>query len=47
MGDLASELGKRGHEVKVLTATPHYNITQSALDRQPLKRRFGGLFYRS
>src|SRR5262249_15548781 len=24
MGDLASELKKRGHEVKVLTATPHY-----------------------
>ena len=47
MGDLATELEKRGHKVKILTATPHYNVTESALEGQPLKRRLAGLVYHS
>jgi colanic acid biosynthesis glycosyl transferase WcaI len=47
MGDLARELDKRGHTVKVLAATPHYNVTQSSLEAQPLESRFGGLVHRS
>jgi colanic acid biosynthesis glycosyl transferase WcaI len=33
--------------VKVLTTTPHYNVTPSALRDQPLKRRWAGLFHQS
>jgi len=47
MGDLARELRQRGHTVKVLTTTPHYNVNVSALRDQPLKRRWVGLFHQS
>lgn len=47
MADLAIELKKLGHEVSVLSTTPHYNIDQSALYRQPLRRYWGGWVYRS
>ena len=47
MGDLARELAKRGHTVKVLAATPHYNVTQSALEAQPFESMWSGLVYRS
>jgi colanic acid biosynthesis glycosyl transferase WcaI len=47
MGDLARELRQRGHTVKVLTTTPHYNLSASALQGQPMKSRWGGLFKRS
>lgn len=47
MADLAAELRRRGHAVKVLTSTPHYNVTISALQAQPLKSSVAGLFQRS
>lgn len=37
--DLASELKKLGHDIEVLTATPHYNIIPSDIEKQPLKRK--------
>nr|WP_262898734.1 glycosyltransferase family 4 protein [Chitinophaga chungangae] len=42
--DLASELKKMGHEIEVLTTTPHYNIIASDIAKQPLKRK--NLFFK-
>lgn len=47
MADLAVELQKLGHSVSVLSTTPHYNLDQSALARQPLQECWGGLVSRS
>ena len=47
MTDLARQLHRMGHEVTVLTTTPHYNLDEVALKRQPLRRRFLGLVYQS
>ena len=47
MTDLALELKRLGHSVTVLTTTPHYNINQKALERQPMKKRWLGLLYYS
>jgi len=47
MTGLAIELKRLGHEVTVLTTTPHYNIDNAALARQPLRRRWAGLLYES
>lgn len=47
MTELALELQALGHSVTVLTTTPHYNVDPEARARQPLKRRWGGLFYQS
>ena len=47
MTDLAVELKKLGHNVSVLSTTPHYNIDQSSLDRQPMRKCWGGWVYRS
>ncbi|HEY0273305.1 MAG TPA: glycosyltransferase family 4 protein [Chitinophaga sp.] len=45
--DLVSELKKYGHEMVVLTSTPHYNKVEGALAAQPLTKRKGGLYYTS
>ena len=45
--DLALGFQKRGYEVCVLTTTPHFNIIEGALNKQPLQKRFLGLFYQS
>ncbi|PUZ26254.1 glycosyltransferase WbuB [Chitinophaga parva] len=45
--DLVSELKKYGHELVVLTSTPHYNKVESAIAAQPLIKRRGGLYYTS
>lgn len=45
MADLAVGLKKLGHSVTVLSTTPHYNLDQAALDRQPLSPRWGGLVF--
>lgn len=45
MTDLAVELQRLGHRVSVLTTTPHYNLDQAALIRQPLQSRWGGWLY--
>jgi glycosyltransferase involved in cell wall biosynthesis len=47
MTDLALELQSLGHSVTVLTTTPHYNLEKNALARQPMQRRWGGMFYYS
>jgi glycosyltransferase involved in cell wall biosynthesis len=36
-----------GYEVVILTTTPHYNLIETALQRQPLSRKLFGLFYES
>jgi colanic acid biosynthesis glycosyl transferase WcaI len=45
--DLALELKRLGHQVSVLTTTPHYNIDQEALAAQPLEKKWLGLLYYS
>ena len=45
--DLALGFRKRGYEVCVLTTTPHFNLIEGALNKQPLQKRFLGLFYQS
>lgn len=45
--DIALRLKKEGFDVVVLTTTPHYNPDETALKRQPLRRRWGGLYYES
>src|SRR5690606_25771079 len=36
-----------GYEVVVLTTTPHYNVIDDVLKKQPLHKRWGGLYYES
>lgn len=36
-GDIATSLKKAGYEVIVLTTTPHYNVVETQLKKQPLK----------
>lgn len=45
--DLALGFQKKGFEVCVLTTTPHFNLVEEALIKQPLRKRFFGLFYQS
>ena len=45
--DLALELKGIGHDVTVLTTTPHYNIDKQALKSQPLERKWLGILYYS
>ncbi|HEV2130698.1 MAG TPA: glycosyltransferase family 4 protein, partial [Longimicrobiaceae bacterium] len=47
MTDLARQLQRQGHAVTVLTTTPHNNLEAGALARQPLRRVWPGLLYRS
>lgn len=47
MTDLALELKRLGHEVSVLTTTPHYNLDPAAHARQPMRRRAWGLWFES
>jgi colanic acid biosynthesis glycosyl transferase WcaI len=43
--DLVSELKKAGHEITVLTSTPHYNKVPEDIVVQPLIKKKGGLFF--
>lgn len=45
--DIALGLQGKGYEVIVLTTTPHYNLVKSSLDKQPLIKKFKGLYYES
>jgi colanic acid biosynthesis glycosyl transferase WcaI len=45
--DIALKFKKSGFEVVVLTTTPHYNALPELLKRQPLKVKWGGLYYES
>ena len=45
--DIALGLVNNGFDVVVLTTTPHYNIIQSELEKQPLFKKIFGLYYTS
>jgi len=45
--DIALGFKNAGYEVVVLTTTPHYNLIETALLKQPLNRKLFGLFYES
>lgn len=45
--DLARELKKYGHEIVVLTPPPHYNVTEAALEKQPMSPVRGRWLLRS
>ncbi len=45
--DIALGLQGRGYEVVVLTTTPHYNLIESSINKQPLKKKLLGLYYES
>jgi colanic acid biosynthesis glycosyl transferase WcaI len=47
LGELSADLARAGHDVSVVTTTPHYNRDQAAERRQPLSRRWGGLLAES
>lgn len=41
MSQLAQDLQAKGHNVTVLTTTPHYNLEDEALAKQPLRKKWG------
>ena len=43
--DIAIGLVENGFDVVVLTTTPHYNLIESELDKQPISKRIFGLYY--
>lgn len=45
--DIALRFVNEGFDVTVLTTTPHYNLVQSELIKQPLTAKLGGLYYES
>jgi glycosyltransferase involved in cell wall biosynthesis len=45
--DLVLQLKEYGHEITVLTSTPHYNVLESSLAAQPLVRERGNWLYKS
>lgn len=45
--DIALGFKNAGYEVVVLTTTPHYNLIESAIIKQPLKIKLFGIFYES
>lgn len=45
--DIAKAFKEHGFEVVVLTTTPHYNIVPEELIKQPLQKKFLGLYYES
>jgi colanic acid biosynthesis glycosyl transferase WcaI len=47
MGQLTADLRRLGHQVSVVTTTPHYNRDEAAEARQPLRRGWLGLVWRS
>jgi colanic acid biosynthesis glycosyl transferase WcaI len=47
MGDLAVDLHKIGHEVEVLTTTPHYNRDPEADSHQPRQKIWGSVLQKS
>jgi glycosyltransferase involved in cell wall biosynthesis len=45
--DIALNFVKENYEVTVLTTTPHYNVIKDELEKQPLKKKWAGLYYSS
>lgn len=42
--DIALKFKEKGYEIVVLTTTPHYNVVEADLRKQPLKLKFGLYF---
>ncbi|MBU2604239.1 MAG: glycosyltransferase family 4 protein [Actinobacteria bacterium] len=47
MTDLARELKRLGHDITVLTTTPHFNVIPSVVEGQPLSKRRGNWLFAS
>lgn len=45
--DIALKFKEFGYKVVVLTTTPHYNVLSESLKKQPLKKKYFGLYYES
>jgi colanic acid biosynthesis glycosyl transferase WcaI len=45
LGELSADLKRAGHDVSVVTTTPHYNRDPAAEARQPLTKAWAGLLY--
>jgi len=45
--DIALKFKESGYEVVVLTTTPHYNVLENELKKQPLKKKKLGLYFES
>lgn len=45
--DIALAFKKKGHEVVVVTTTPHFNVLEEQLERQPLRWGVPGLYKKS
>jgi glycosyltransferase involved in cell wall biosynthesis len=45
--DIALGLLKNGFDVVVLTSTPHYNLVETEIEKQKIKRKYFGLYYKS
>jgi hypothetical protein len=45
--DIALGLIENGFEVVVLTTTPHYNLIESELVKQPIGKKLFGLYFQS
>lgn len=45
--DIALAFKQKGYEVVVLTTTPHYNVLEEELAKQPMTKKLGGLYYTS
>ncbi|MHB0866229.1 MAG: glycosyltransferase family 4 protein [Thermoleophilia bacterium] len=43
--DLASKLKELGHSITVLTTTPHFNVLETEMRRQPMTRERGNWLY--
>ena len=45
--DIALRFKKEGFDVVVLSTTPHFNLVESEAVKQPLKKMFAGMYYKS
>lgn len=47
LADLMEDLAAAGHQITILTTSPHYNRDEDAEAKQPLTRHVGGFYYTS
>jgi colanic acid biosynthesis glycosyl transferase WcaI len=45
--DIATGFKDNGYDVVVITTTPHFNVLEEELAKQPFKKHFGGAYYTS
>ena len=45
--DIALRCKREGYDVVVLSTTPHFNVVDSEVVKQPLIKRFAGMYYTS